>query len=188
MPVLSQQHQVGSCRDRVGTLRPQSTVGSSPFWDMACFVLNCLLSLDALRSIWFKGEHLPPCNLWLPGGLRADSGIFASCSLAVSTADHSLLDGVGSRGQPRDSSDSGRHGRRLPTPLGILRSTRRGRAWAPFWVNTQVWLSWVCSSHTSHRAACACHTGANPTYMSASVWPQAAFPGTGPEWPLPSQH
>lgn len=123
----SQEHQVGSCRDRVGTLSPQSTV-APPCRDVAGFVLNCLLSLDALRSIWFKGEHLLPCNLWLPGGLRADSGIFASCSLGVSTADHCLLGGVGSRGQPRDSSDSGGHGQEAAYPLGHPQERTQGQS------------------------------------------------------------
>lgn len=65
--------KVRPCRDgRVGgcvppaLLRPQSAAG--PPGDMARFVLNCLLSFDALESIWFKGECLLRCNLWLPGG------------------------------------------------------------------------------------------------------------------------
>lgn len=113
---------------RGGDIEPSEHCEAPPCWDMARFVLNCLLSLDALKSIWFKGEHLPPHNLWLPGGLRADSGIFAACSLAVSTADRSLLIGVGSRGQPRDSGDSGGHGQAAAHPLGHPQEHTQGQS------------------------------------------------------------
>lgn len=112
---------------RGGDTEPSEHCEAPPCWDMARFVLNCLLLLDALKSIWFKGEHLPPCNLWLPGGLRADSGIFAACSLAVSTADRSLLSGVGSRGQPGTAVTVVGMARQCP-PLGASSGAHSGQS------------------------------------------------------------
>lgn len=140
-PVHSWEQQVGPCRDRVGTLCPQSTVGPPPCWGMARFVLNCLVWLDAPRSIWFKGEHLQPCNLWLPGGLGADSGIFASSRSLSAQQIAPCSAGWGAGDSPGTAVTVVGTARGLPHPLGHPQEHTRGRAWAPFWVITQVWLS-----------------------------------------------
>lgn len=65
--------KVSSYRDgRGGDRAPPALLSPKALWpppgNMPSFILNCLLSFDALESIWFKGERLPDCNLWLPGG------------------------------------------------------------------------------------------------------------------------
>lgn len=142
---------------------------------MARFVLNCL------RSIWFKGERLPPCNLWLPGGLRADSGIFAACSLAVSAADHSLLGGVGSRAQPRDSGDSGVHGQVAAHPLGHPQEHTQGQSLGSL-LGQHPGLAFLGLFLPQQGSLCLSHWSKPHARQRFSLAP-GSFPGTGPEWP-----
>lgn len=74
-----------------------------------------------------------------------------------------------SRGQPRDSGDSGGHGQVCGPPFGPGGQQPREQTQVPSWVITWLWFPW--SRSPCARAACAHRDRANPALVSSSPAP-----------------